>query len=245
MGAQSASLRRLTVTSTTTSCEETIMLAGRDLAVLRPRDSEALLDEQAFEHEEFLPYWAELWPSGVALAKRRRRPRAARRAHAGARLRAGAAEHGGGAGRRARAGHRLVARRGRARARERGAATTSSSRCCAARGTSPSRCSSARPGTWCSAPTCSTSAATRERLLRLLPRLGAARGDLDRRPRPPAGARLLRAGARALRGRGAPRAGSRTAPSTGSARKAERQAGGTAVATRSARVATPPVRRRR
>jgi predicted nicotinamide N-methyase len=50
--------------------EETVVLAGRDLAVLRPRDSEALLDEQAFEHEEYLPYWAELWPSGLALAKR-------------------------------------------------------------------------------------------------------------------------------------------------------------------------------
>ena len=50
--------------------QETIVLAGRDLEILRPRDSEALLDEQAFEHEEFLPYWAELWPSGVALARR-------------------------------------------------------------------------------------------------------------------------------------------------------------------------------
>jgi predicted nicotinamide N-methyase len=50
--------------------EETVVLAGRDLTVLRPRDSEALLDEQAFEHEEYLPYWAELWPSGLALAKR-------------------------------------------------------------------------------------------------------------------------------------------------------------------------------
>src|SRR5206468_3712111 len=50
--------------------EEIVPLAsGRDLAVLRPRDSEALLDEHAFEDEEFLPYWAELWPSGVALAK--------------------------------------------------------------------------------------------------------------------------------------------------------------------------------
>jgi predicted nicotinamide N-methyase len=29
---------------------------------------DALLDEDAFEHEEFLPYWAELWPSGLALA---------------------------------------------------------------------------------------------------------------------------------------------------------------------------------
>jgi predicted nicotinamide N-methyase len=46
------------------------VLGGRDLVVLRPRDSEALIDEHAFEHEEFLPYWAELWPSGVALARR-------------------------------------------------------------------------------------------------------------------------------------------------------------------------------
>ena len=49
--------------------EEVVPLRGRELVVLRPRDSEALLDEQAFEHEEFLPYWAELWPSGIALAR--------------------------------------------------------------------------------------------------------------------------------------------------------------------------------
>jgi predicted nicotinamide N-methyase len=46
------------------------VLGGRDLDVLRPRDSEALIDEHAFQHEEFLPYWAELWPSGHALARR-------------------------------------------------------------------------------------------------------------------------------------------------------------------------------
>jgi len=49
--------------------EEVIPLAGRDLRLLRPRDSEALLDEHAFEHEEYLPYWAELWPSALALAR--------------------------------------------------------------------------------------------------------------------------------------------------------------------------------
>jgi predicted nicotinamide N-methyase len=48
--------------------EEVVALAGRDLALLRPRDAEALLDEHAFEQEEFLPYWAELWPSALALA---------------------------------------------------------------------------------------------------------------------------------------------------------------------------------
>jgi predicted nicotinamide N-methyase len=49
--------------------EEVIPLYGRDLRLLRPRDAEALLDEHAFEHEEFLPYWAELWPSSLALAR--------------------------------------------------------------------------------------------------------------------------------------------------------------------------------
>ena len=49
--------------------EEIVVLDGRDLSVLRPRDSEALLDEHAFERDEFMPYWAELWPSGVALAR--------------------------------------------------------------------------------------------------------------------------------------------------------------------------------
>ncbi|MEO8686849.1 MAG: methyltransferase domain-containing protein [Solirubrobacteraceae bacterium] len=50
--------------------EESVGLRGAALQVLRPRDTEALLDEHAFEHEEYLPYWAELWPSGVALARR-------------------------------------------------------------------------------------------------------------------------------------------------------------------------------
>ena len=50
--------------------EERISLCGRELSLLRPPDAEALLDDEAFEHEEFLPYWAELWPSGLALAHR-------------------------------------------------------------------------------------------------------------------------------------------------------------------------------
>jgi predicted nicotinamide N-methyase len=49
--------------------EEVVRLGGRELSLLRPPDAEALLSEEAFEHEEFLPYWAELWPSGVALAQ--------------------------------------------------------------------------------------------------------------------------------------------------------------------------------
>lgn len=43
---------------------------GRDVLVARPRDSEALLDEEAFDaRDEYLPYWAELWPSAIALAR--------------------------------------------------------------------------------------------------------------------------------------------------------------------------------
>jgi len=44
-------------------------VAGRDLSVVRPRDPEALLSDAAFDHNEFLPYWAELWPSALALAR--------------------------------------------------------------------------------------------------------------------------------------------------------------------------------
>lgn len=50
--------------------EEVIALRDGELTVWRPRDSEALIDEEAFAAEEFMPYWAELWPSGVALARR-------------------------------------------------------------------------------------------------------------------------------------------------------------------------------
>jgi predicted nicotinamide N-methyase len=49
--------------------EHIVALQGRELALLAPRDGDALLSEEAFEHEEFLPYWAELWPSALALAR--------------------------------------------------------------------------------------------------------------------------------------------------------------------------------
>jgi predicted nicotinamide N-methyase len=49
--------------------EETIELGDRSLLITRPVDSESLLNDEAFDHEEFLPYWAELWPSGRALAE--------------------------------------------------------------------------------------------------------------------------------------------------------------------------------
>jgi predicted nicotinamide N-methyase len=48
--------------------EEAFAVAGRELTLLRPPSAEELIDEAAFDEDEFLPYWAELWPSGVALA---------------------------------------------------------------------------------------------------------------------------------------------------------------------------------
>jgi predicted nicotinamide N-methyase len=38
------------------------------LSLLRPVAPEALIDEDAFAADEFLPYWAELWPAARALA---------------------------------------------------------------------------------------------------------------------------------------------------------------------------------
>jgi predicted nicotinamide N-methyase len=49
--------------------EERVAVGELELRLLVPSDAEALLDEDAFEHEEVLPYWAELWPSGVRLAR--------------------------------------------------------------------------------------------------------------------------------------------------------------------------------
>ena len=49
--------------------EEVIDVAGRRLTLLRPPSADALIDEDAFDEDEFLPYWAELWPSGLALAR--------------------------------------------------------------------------------------------------------------------------------------------------------------------------------
>jgi predicted nicotinamide N-methyase len=48
---------------------ETLHVAGLELRLLRPESPEALIDEEAFAHDEFLPYWAELWPAATALAE--------------------------------------------------------------------------------------------------------------------------------------------------------------------------------
>jgi predicted nicotinamide N-methyase len=46
-----------------------ITVAGVRLELLRPSAPEALIDEEAFADDEFLPYWAELWPAARALAE--------------------------------------------------------------------------------------------------------------------------------------------------------------------------------
>ncbi len=52
-----------------TLSSETRTVAGVRLALLRPESPEALIDEEAFAENEFLPYWAELWPAATALAE--------------------------------------------------------------------------------------------------------------------------------------------------------------------------------
>lgn len=42
--------------------------SGTSLTVTRPSDTDALLDRSQEDPEQNLPYWAELWPSGIALA---------------------------------------------------------------------------------------------------------------------------------------------------------------------------------
>jgi predicted nicotinamide N-methyase len=49
--------------------EEPVDLGARILRIVHPSTPDELIDEEAFEHEEFLPYWAELWPSAVELAR--------------------------------------------------------------------------------------------------------------------------------------------------------------------------------
>jgi len=49
--------------------ERVVVLRGRRIRLVHPRDGLDLLDEEAFERDQFLPYWAELWPSGLALAR--------------------------------------------------------------------------------------------------------------------------------------------------------------------------------
>jgi predicted nicotinamide N-methyase len=47
----------------------TVETGAHHIELLRPESSEALISEADFERDERLPYWAELWPSALILAR--------------------------------------------------------------------------------------------------------------------------------------------------------------------------------
>ncbi len=49
--------------------EATVEVGGHVYRVTHPAAADALIDEEDFARDERLPYWAELWPSAVALAR--------------------------------------------------------------------------------------------------------------------------------------------------------------------------------
>ena len=52
---------------------ETVIVDGRTFLIERPSESDRLLDapevHAAFERDEYMPYWADLWPAARMLAK--------------------------------------------------------------------------------------------------------------------------------------------------------------------------------
>jgi predicted nicotinamide N-methyase len=52
---------------------ETVIVEGRTFLIERPGESDRLLDDPAvhaaFERDEYMPYWADLWPAARMLAK--------------------------------------------------------------------------------------------------------------------------------------------------------------------------------
>jgi predicted nicotinamide N-methyase len=46
-----------------------VKLGGGSAHLLRPRSAEDLISEAEFDRDERLPYWAEVWPSSIALAR--------------------------------------------------------------------------------------------------------------------------------------------------------------------------------
>jgi predicted nicotinamide N-methyase len=53
-----------------TELTETFVEVGdKTYRIMHPSAADALIDEEDFDRDERLPYWAELWPSAVALAR--------------------------------------------------------------------------------------------------------------------------------------------------------------------------------
>lgn len=49
--------------------DEDIDLGPLTLRIRRPPNPGDLIDEERFDDDEYMPYWSELWPAGVALAR--------------------------------------------------------------------------------------------------------------------------------------------------------------------------------
>jgi len=48
---------------------ETVAIGDTTVEILKPRSADDLISPKDFEHDERLPYWAELWPSSHVLAR--------------------------------------------------------------------------------------------------------------------------------------------------------------------------------
>jgi len=49
--------------------ETRVVIPGGHVDLLHPADPESLIDEADFDRDERLPYWADVWPSAVVLAR--------------------------------------------------------------------------------------------------------------------------------------------------------------------------------
>jgi len=49
--------------------ERRIPIGGREVSIWRPPDMESLIDLAAFEADERIPYWADVWESAIVLAE--------------------------------------------------------------------------------------------------------------------------------------------------------------------------------
>lgn len=49
--------------------ETCLDVGGREFVLTHPEQAYALLDEEEFARDERLPYWADLWPSAIALGR--------------------------------------------------------------------------------------------------------------------------------------------------------------------------------
>jgi predicted nicotinamide N-methyase len=49
--------------------ESTVEIGNKTYRIVHPVSADDLIDEEDFDRDERLPYWAELWPSALALAR--------------------------------------------------------------------------------------------------------------------------------------------------------------------------------